>query len=30
MTVHGIVIAFLLLFPWVLVGVVIVGATRPR
>ena len=27
MTVHGIVIAFLLLFPLVLVGVVIVGAT---
>lgn len=27
MTVYGIVIAFLLLFPWVLVGVVIVGAT---
>jgi uncharacterized iron-regulated membrane protein len=27
MTVHGIVIAFLLLFPWGLVGVVIVGAT---
>ena len=26
-TVHGIVIAFLLLFPWGLVGVVIVGAT---
>lgn len=27
MTVHGIVIGFLLLFPWVLVGVVMVGAT---
>ncbi len=27
MTVHGILIAFLLLFPWGLVGVVIVGAT---
>lgn len=27
MTAHGIVIAFLLLFPWVLVGVEIMGAT---
>lgn len=27
MTVRGIVIGFLLLFPWVLVGVIIVGAT---
>ena len=27
MTAHGIVIAFLLLFPLVLVGVVVVGAT---
>ena len=27
MTVHGVVIAFLLAFPWVLVGIAFVGAT---
>ncbi len=27
MTIHGVVIAFLLLFPWGMVGVAIVGAT---